>query len=127
MMNPKNTKKSIGRLQKRSDFLRVQQISNKKNKKWVSKTAIIQLADNDGGLRYGLTVSKRVDKRAVARNRIKRRLRAVLDDLLKGYIHHDLDVVVIGRALTLTASIEDIERDVQWCLKRMDVKPACDA
>ncbi len=69
----------IDRLKRRSDFLRVQG----SGKKWVSTTLVLQIAEN--GLekpRYGLTVSKKTDKSAVIRNRIRRRLRsAVLETL----------------------------------------------
>ena len=129
VMTAKNNKKiKIGRLKKRSDFLWVQEQSRKNDQKWVSKTAILQIAKNinkyDDGVRYGLTVSKRVDKKAVNRNRIKRRLRAVLDDLLVDYVDQGLDIVVIGRPLTLKAPLEDIDKDIRWCLKRLEVKPS---
>ena len=128
-MTAQNNKKTkIGRLKKRSDFLWVQEQSRKNEQKWVSKTAILQIAPNtdkyDDGVRYGLTVSKRVDKKAVNRNRIKRRLRAVLDDLLVDYVDQRLDIVVIGRPLTLRAPLEDIDKDIRWCLKRLEVQPS---
>ena len=127
-MTAQNNKKTkIGRLKKRSDFLWVQEQSRKNDQKWVSKTAILQIAPNtdkyDDGVRYGLTVSKRVDKKAVNRNRIKRRLRAVLDDLLIDYVDQGLDIVVIGRPLTLRAPLEEIDKDIRWCLKRLEVRP----
>ena len=126
-MTAQNNKKTkIGRLKKRSDFLWVQEQSRKNDQKWVSKTAILQIAPNtdkyDDGVRYGLTVSKRVDKKAVNRNRIKRRLRAVLDDLLVDYADQGLDIVVIGRPLTLRAPLEEIDKDIRWCLKRLEVQ-----
>ena len=128
-MTAQNNKKTkIGRLKKRSDFLWVQEQSRKNDQKWVSKTAILQIAPNtdkyDDGVRYGLTVSKRVDKKAVNRNRIKRRLRAVLDDLLVDYADQGLDIVVIGRPLTLRAPLEEIDKDIRWCLKRLEVQPS---
>ena len=52
---------------------------------------------NDGaGLRYGITVTKRIGN-AVVRNRMKRRFRALVRDLLPGQGLPDHDHVLIGR------------------------------
>ena len=48
------------------------------------------------GLRYGITVTKRIGN-AVVRNRMKRRLRALLRDLLPVHGMADTDHVLIGR------------------------------
>ena len=73
---------TIKMLTDRRSFLDIQ--SN--GKKWVSKSLIVRIKENDLGFkRVGFTVSKRVDKSAVKRNRIKRRLRAVAADVLSQY------------------------------------------
>ncbi len=109
---------SLGRLKKRSDFLRVQQ----NRRKWVSKSMIVELAPNEElSVRYGLTVSKRVDKLAVGRNRIKRRLKAVACHVLPQYSSHNIDVVLIGRQSTVGRSYDELENDLRWCLRRMDI------
>lgn len=114
-----NTKK-IARLKKRADFLRVQ----KAGKKWVSKGMVVELAGNQvSAVRYGLTVSKRVSKSAVIRNRVKRRLRAVAMEVLPAYAPQNLDIVLIGRAETESRDYEDLKNDLIWCLKKMDIKP----
>jgi ribonuclease P protein component len=52
---------------------------------------------NDGlGMRFGITVTKRIGN-AVVRNRMKRRFRALLRDLLPGRGMPDTDHVLIGR------------------------------
>lgn len=110
---------TLGRLKRRSDFLRVQAAG----RKWVSTTLILQVADNDTGTcRFGITVSKKTSKSAVVRNRIKRRLRAILCDVLPQNAKPGLDYVVIGRAVAETKDYADLEKDLIWCLKRMELQ-----
>lgn len=120
MFAKKDQIKMLGRLKKRSDFLRVQQ----KGQKWVSKSMVVEIAPNDNlGLRYGLTVSKKASKLAVTRNRIKRRLRAMAQEVLLAYDNHNIDVVLIGRAATEKKEFDDLKTDLQWCLGKMGVEP----
>ncbi|MGZ9108313.1 MAG: ribonuclease P protein component [Micavibrio sp.] len=110
---------TLGRLKRRSDFLRVQAAG----RKWVSTTLILQVADNDAGTcRFGITVSKKTSKSAVVRNRIKRRLRSILCDVLPSHAKPGLDYVVIGRAVAETKDYADLEKDLIWCLKRMELQ-----
>ena len=52
---------------------------------------------NEGaGLRFGITVTKRIGN-AVVRNRMKRRFRALIRELLPAYGLADTDHVLIGR------------------------------
>ncbi len=52
---------------------------------------------NDGaGLRFGITVTKRIGN-AVVRNRMKRRFRALVRELLPSHGLADTDHVLIGR------------------------------
>jgi ribonuclease P protein component len=79
-------------LTRRADFL----AANKGLR--VARPGFVLLArPNDGeGLRYGITVTKRIGN-AVVRNRMKRRFRALLRDLLPGEGLPDTDHVMIGR------------------------------
>ncbi|MCK5373872.1 MAG: ribonuclease P protein component [Alphaproteobacteria bacterium] len=65
-----------------------------------------------------MTVSKRVDKSAVKRNRIKRRLRAVAADVLSQYAKDGVDYVIIGRKETAIFPYNSMINDLKWCLKR---------
>ncbi|WP_435640637.1 ribonuclease P protein component [Micavibrio aeruginosavorus] len=125
----------IGRLKRRSDFLRV----GASGQKWVSPTVIIQIADSPvetpaesatespaSGPHYGLTVTKKTEKTSVGRNRIKRRLRAAMASALTGE-HADLkctDIVVIGRAAAEKAPFDQLVKDIRWCLRRLRGKQA---
>jgi len=120
MKAPKKDIKTLDRLKKRSDFLYVQ----KNARKWVPKGFIIQVAapkSQGNNVRYGLTVTKRVSKSAVVRNRIKRRLKAVACDVLPNYSENSLDIVLIGRPITLERDYEELKNDLVWSLKRLEI------
>ena len=113
----KSAQQSLTILKKRSEFLSIA----KSGKKWVSHGLIIQTAPNDLGCkRIGYTVSKRVDKSAVKRNRIKRRLRSVAADILPAHAQSGRDYILIGRALTATRSYDTLCEDLKWCLKKLN-------
>lgn len=106
----------LGRLKKRSDFLRVQA----QGRKWVSSGMIVQLAPNDGlGQRFGVTVTKKFFKNATDRNRIKRRLRAIACDTLPALLPDHHDIILIGRDATLQRPYATLCQDLQWCLKKL--------
>ena len=116
MFITKDKMKEWDRLKKRSDFLRVQSAG----KKWVSRGVIMQVAPNDIGLsRFGLTVTKRVSKSAVVRNRIKRRLRAAAYDIFPLYAQKNIDIVLIGRVETEKRDYGDLQNDLKYCLKKL--------
>jgi len=103
-------------LKNREDFLRVQS----RGKKWVSHGLILIIQDNDlPYIRYGLTVTKRTSKLAVTRNRIKRRLRAVCNEILVKKAVGGADYVVIGRPETYSRSYDKLKGDFVWCLDKL--------
>ena len=79
-------------LTRRADFL----AANKGLR--ISRPGFVLLARPNGGegLRYGITVTKRIGN-AVVRNRMKRRFRALLRELLPVHGMADSDHVLIGR------------------------------
>ena len=113
--------RTIGSLKKRADFLRVQQTGQK----WVTKSFILrQLSQpeeqpSETDIRFGLTVTKKVYKNATDRNRVKRRLRAMVKDVLLENGTDKTDYVLIGRTETLTRDFEDLRKDLKWALKRL--------
>ena len=116
--------KKIDRLKKRSDFLWVQA----NGRKWISKGLIVEVANNtergeDIGIRFGLTVSKKVSKLAVKRNLIKRRLRAIALEILPEYANQNLDIVLVGRYGAQERDFETLKKDLIWCLNKMEIKP----
>ncbi|HEX2135727.1 MAG TPA: ribonuclease P protein component, partial [Microvirga sp.] len=67
------------------------------------------------GLRYGLTVTKKVGN-APERSRIKRRLRAAMQAAAPEHAAKDADVVVIGRRDILSADFADLVEDLRRAL-----------
>ena len=112
----KDQQASLVKIKKRSDFLKIQG----GGRKWVSHGLVIQTKPNEDGVqRIGFTVSKKVDKSAVKRNRIKRRLRAVAADVLPVYAAKGHDYILVGRPQTLTRPYEALCNDLKWCLDKM--------
>jgi ribonuclease P protein component len=112
----KDDLKSLDRLQKRSDFLR----ANTDATKWVSKSLILLVQPNDKNRRrLGITVTKRLNKSAVRRNRMKRRLRAAARDILPKYAKTGMDYILIARHETPTRLYTDITKDLKWCLDKL--------
>jgi ribonuclease P protein component len=107
----------VGRLKKRSDFLRVQF----KGQKWISKSLILQCVENgDDRIRFGITVSKKASKKAVVRNRIKRRLRSAALEVVSSEAKKGYDFVLIGRTDTFDRPYPLLKKDLLWCLERLN-------
>jgi ribonuclease P protein component len=110
--------KTVARLRKRAEFLRVQ----RQGRKWVASGLILQaLPTGAEKSRFGLTVSKKLDKRAVGRNRMRRRLRAAAYDVLTVHAPAGLDLVLIGRPETASRPYAALCEDMRWCLEKMDL------
>lgn len=71
--------------------------------------------------RVGFTVTKKVGN-AVVRNRIKRRLRAVVDQVEKKISLQGIDFVLIGRNKTFSRPYPHIINDLYQALKKAGMK-----
>lgn len=109
----------LARLKQRQDFLRIAQ----QGRKWVTPLFILQVqAGPDLACsRVGFTVSKKVSPHAVKRNRIRRRLRALADDILVTQASPGFDYIFIGRAAALECGFEELKKNLLWALKRLDL------
>jgi len=79
----------------------------------------VKIAKNDLPLsRFGILVGSKIDKRAVVRNKTKRRLRAIiyenLDKIKKGY-----DCVIITLPLIKEACYQEIKKDLEDNFKKL--------
>ncbi len=106
-------------LKKRAEFLRVQN----SGQKWVSPGVILMVSpttpEKAGQVKFGLTVTKKLSKSAVVRNRIRRRLRAAAHDILPLHAKTGVDYVLIGRHETADLPYGKLCGDLKWCLKRL--------
>lgn len=77
--------------------------------------AVRVLERGEGPARVGFAIGKRLDKRAVVRNRVRRRLRDAIRPLP---LRDGYDIVVLGRRSALTASFSALREDVGGLLRR---------
>ncbi|MBC56228.1 MAG: ribonuclease P protein component [Confluentimicrobium sp.] len=111
-------------LTKRADFLRAARAKRQASKGFVLQARKRAPGEGESGaIRIGYTCSKKVGN-AVARNRAKRRLRAIARAVLPTDGQPGWDYVVIGRAET-TASHPylDMERDLKRALQKIHGNP----
>jgi len=104
------------RLKKRSDFLK----ASKSGKSIVTKGLVLQaiLSNTEETPRIGFTVTKKVGN-AVIRNRIKRRLRAVVSDVIGSLGQDGYDYVLIGRKSTLNREYIALTKDLRYALHKI--------
>jgi len=104
-------------MSKRAEFL-----AAARAKRQGTRTMMVQgrdRRDGDPGIRVGFTCSKKVGN-AVARNRAKRRLRAVAREILPANGQAGWDYVLIGRAgETGQRPFDELRRDLSFALERL--------
>ncbi len=74
--------------------------------------------DRSESLRYGLTASRRVGN-AVVRNRVRRRLRAVAEEVLARMAREGHDYVLIGRKASASRKFGALKRDLETALRKL--------
>jgi ribonuclease P protein component len=116
----------IGRLKRRAEFLQVAAA----NRKWVAPGLILQVrrqttepsSDQAAAaalpVRVGFTASRKVGN-AVKRNRARRRLRAVAEDVLARHAEPGMDFVLIARPATVDRDFQALTGDLIAGLKRL--------
>ena len=117
---------SVGRLKRRADFLRVAAV----RRKWAAPGLILQVAvqpqpSSEGSaeaippesIRVGFTASRKVGN-AVKRNRARRRLKALVREMIATGANPGLDLVLIARPATVDRPFDELRRDLQQSLQR---------
>jgi len=110
----------LERLRKRSQYLNVA----KAGERFVTPAFIIQISQRslEGAYRYGITASRKVGG-AVKRNRAKRRLRALIHQILPEKGRPGFDYVFIARIEVLRRNFALMEQELESALKRLHEKP----
>ena len=117
-------KKPVARLKKRIDFIHVAETRIS----YATPSLILQMRKHTkqetqstflAPLRLGFTVSKKVGK-AVVRNRVKRRLKAVASILLPIQISSNCDYVIIGRQNAISRTFPGLISDLQNALDKVN-------
>ncbi len=70
-------------------------------------------------MRIGFTVSRRVGN-AVERNRVRRRLRAVVREVLMAHGKEGCDYVIVGRRASLARPYGELVHDLETALAELD-------
>lgn len=102
------------RIKKRSEFVRLQGEA----RKLYGKHVLVLVAPS--GLphsRFGVVITRKIDKRAVVRNRIKRWMREIFRTHRAG-LKENFDILIIARRGILDCTFEQLEREVLSVLKR---------
>ncbi len=114
-------KKDILTLKKRIDFQKIA----KEGQKWVCPFFVLHIKQNDfisplssNTVYYGVTASKKIGN-AVKRNRGKRRMRALVAEILAHHAKTEFAYVIVAREKLLDASYDDLQKNMQWCLKKL--------
>ncbi|HLD82155.1 MAG TPA: ribonuclease P protein component [Patescibacteria group bacterium] len=68
--------------------------------------------------RFGIVVSNKVDKRAVVRNKMKRRLRAAARKYEPAFTKRGVDCAFFAKKEVLTLSSEELSENVETLLKK---------
>ena len=130
-----NLPAAIDRLKKRSEFLAVAAA----NRRWTTPGLVLQArpnltpqdktdtpdaeaASSAAHLRVGFTATKKIGN-AVKRNRARRRLRAAVDDVLRGSGASGADLVVVARQGTIDRPYDDLKNDLRAALKKLRIVP----
>lgn len=112
---------SDARLKIRREFLFVADAGRKA----IASTVIVQgreVREGGAGVKIGFTVTKKTGN-SVIRNRIRRRLRAAVAQVVEESAQPGWDYVVIGRPAALDASFDVLLRDLRYALKKVVKSP----
>ena len=110
----------VSRLKKRGDFVRLQHKGNAHHATHFVMQVMPNGLSND--IRLGFTASKKVGG-AVQRNKAKRRMRAITDELMRlngaFYSPQALDINMIARESILTAEMDVLRADLRKILAEL--------
>lgn len=107
----------LNRLAKNKDFERVWQ---KGRSFFIKEIGIKFLGNNFKYSRFGIIVSNKVMKKAVLRNKIKRRIREIIR-LRISFIKMGVDCVILAREGIGGLSYKELEERVEFILRKVNL------
>ncbi len=112
-------------LKHRRDFKKV----THEGQKWVTPAFVLYVffdpksGDSRAEPRVGFTVTKKsISKKAVLRNRAKRRLREAFRLTIDGYKLGGAQLVVVARSDALDMPFDKLHKDIRWAFKRLNIE-----
>jgi len=112
----------LARLTLRRDFLAAAKGRTQHTQGFVLQSCANPNLDGQDIIRFGLTASKRVGN-AVARNRARRRLRALAYAILPQKGQKGFDYVLIGRTISCTRPHASLVKDLEIALQQIHDTP----
>lgn len=111
--------KSINRLKAQAVF----DCLRSSKTRWVSTGLALQACARaaDGGIGCAVSASKKTAALATDRNRMRRRLKAVAASVLPDAAQSGMDYLITARHQTLKRDMADLETDLRWCLKKLNL------
>lgn len=108
----------LSRLKKQAAFDSLR----KTKTRWVSKGFSVQAIPSDKPTPdFCVITSKHAAKLATDRNKMRRRLRAVAYEILTTSAKPDMAYMIVARKDSLTLSMDDLRKDLKWCLKKLSL------
>jgi len=105
---------TLVRMKRHFDFLEMKETKTKS----FTKSFVLQIRPNElGTTRTGFTVSKKISKKAVVRNRLRRQMREIVrlsPDLQEKYPSHDM--ILIAREEALNRDYPQLVKDFAYLL-----------
>jgi ribonuclease P protein component len=107
-------------LRQRADFLRIAASGLRRvTPAFILQAAAVKTGEKTG--RIGFTCSRKIGN-AVARNRARRRLRAVVDQVVAPAMTETLDFVLVGRGEALTRDFAAMTQDLRHAIGKVTPK-----
>jgi len=106
--------KKINRIGNRKEFL---EVKNNGEMIYSPIFGALVLKKDDDLKKFGFVISKKISKRAVDRNKIKRRMTEVLRDYLDKF-ENGTRMIFLAKKEILNKKVEEIEVEIKKCLKK---------
>lgn len=78
------------------------------------------LPSRNGVSRIGIVVSKKISKKAVERNKIKRQVRAIASEIHKS-LNNNFDIVIAVKKPALEANFEEMQKTLKHMAERAKI------